>query len=733
MRVKSLTCLLFLGCAALPGQAAWRTAGSWPCERTEIPLCYDSLRGRSFAYGGITWTIRLTDTWSYRDRQWTRLDVPAGPVLFHPQCAYDRTRDRVVLFGFTMVPGNREPKTYEFDGTQWLDRAPANAPDSSSHSGSSQALAYDELRGVTVMVVGDEVWEWDGVDWTERMPTQTPWFAYGQRLVYHAGLGGVVLLASVQSPPGSTLWQWTGNDWTLLDSAGPPLRAFGMTYDRIRDRLVLFGGYDAGTSSTDQTWEWDGTAWTQRTPAVSPDPRYSCSLVYDEQSRQVVLLGGDSNVSNSDRLTRRETWQWDGLNWQETTPPLPDPRTEAALVYERHTGRLLQFGGRVSLQFPNSVRDELWAYDDAVGWQLLPQNTAPPPSAGHTMAYDERRSLTVLCGQGLWEYGAGTWRLRAPGISGFGGEVVYDSLRERCVLVQASMFGSPLRMFAWDGTTLVELFPTTMPSDREGFAMAYDRARDEIVLFGGRAAGAGTRFGDTWIYDGADWQQRAVSGPSAREQAAMAYDAARDRTVLHGGLYSGPFYTGQSWEWDGSAWTATAIGSTRSQQNALVYDPDRRRVVGSEGSLTQLWVYETDEPARVDAFGAGCGGTAGTAQLAAAAAGLPWIGDTMRLRVEAVPTVPVAPVFAFGQAPANVDLAPFGAPGCTLLVTPFATTTMQPVAGGASGRAVVDVPIPATAALVGVSFFGQTFAFDPPANALGIVASGGVEVVSGVR
>ncbi len=43
------------------------------------------------------------------------------------------------------------------------------------------------------------------------------------------------------------------------------------------------------------------------------------------------------------------------------------------------------------------------------------------------------------------------------------------------------------------------------PRPRLGHAMAYDSTRQRIVLFGGRLVG--TRFGDTWEWDGANWTQ----------------------------------------------------------------------------------------------------------------------------------------------------------------------------------------------------------------------------------
>ena len=48
---------------------------------------------------------------------------------------------------------------------------------------------------------------------------------------------------------------------------GPgPLADLAMSYDPGRGRTVLFGGRQDNTSASlsNQTWEWDGIAWTQQ-------------------------------------------------------------------------------------------------------------------------------------------------------------------------------------------------------------------------------------------------------------------------------------------------------------------------------------------------------------------------------------------------------------------------------------------------------------------------------------
>ena len=96
------------------------------------------------------------------------------------------------------------------------------------------------------------------------------------------------------------------------------------------------------------------------------------------------------------------------------------------------------------------------------------------------------------------------------------------------------------------------------PGLRATHAMAYDSVRGQTVLFGG--LDDGKELGDTWEWDGQNWTEMANSGPNARIDIAMAFDAERKQTVLFGGELDQlpPVRFGDTWGWDGEAWTQLA-------------------------------------------------------------------------------------------------------------------------------------------------------------------------------
>jgi hypothetical protein len=64
-----------------------------------------------------------------------------------------------------------------------------------------------------------------------------------------------------------------------------------MAFDRVRERVVVFGG-EGATGRLGDTWEWDGAAWMQRTPLHAPERREEGVLVFDEAAGDSVLFAG---------------------------------------------------------------------------------------------------------------------------------------------------------------------------------------------------------------------------------------------------------------------------------------------------------------------------------------------------------------------------------------------------------------------------------------------------------
>jgi len=84
-----------------------------------------------------------------------------------------------------------------------------------------------------------------------------------------------------------------------------------MAYDAARGVVVLYGG---GDSTATDTWTYDGRDW-KRQDNAGPTPRWSSAMAYDATRQRIVLFGGGRNARPYDALG--DTWEWDGTRWSQ--------------------------------------------------------------------------------------------------------------------------------------------------------------------------------------------------------------------------------------------------------------------------------------------------------------------------------------------------------------------------------------------------------------------------------
>lgn len=121
-------------------------------------------------------------------------------------------------------------------------------------------------------------------------------------------------------------------------------------------------------------------------------------------------------------------------------------------------------------------------------------------------------------------------------------------------------------------------------------------------------------------------------------------------------------------------------------------------------------------------FGPGCNGTLGTSTLTAT--NLPRLGQSLGVTVANMPAS--AGIMNLGLSrtasvfgPLPLDLAAFGAPGCTARVSADVSTLIA----GTGSQATFTLAIPNTVGLIGLPFYNQCFVIDPTANLLGGILS----------
>jgi hypothetical protein len=315
---------------------------------------------------------------------------------------YDAAQGQVVLFG-----GYNETEigdTWLWNGTTWTQQSPATSPPARSQS----AMVYDAAQSNVVLFGGylsntapfrsNDTWVWNGSTWTQQSPATSPSARADHAMAYDAAQSQVVLFGGF-TDSGTTLgdtWTWDGTTWTQQNPAtSPSARSFAaMAYDAIHNQVVMFGGQPTGTGGAlNDTWVWNGTTWTQESPANSPPARNGHTMAFDAQTGQIVLFGGE----NANNIYLNDTWVWDGTNWTQESPAAsPAARAFHNAAYDAAQGQVVVFGGLAP--FPVS---DTWAWSNPGNFGIVnvcPSGQSTPAACSSTLTLTYNVATTTTFG-----------------------------------------------------------------------------------------------------------------------------------------------------------------------------------------------------------------------------------------------------------------------------------------------------------------------------------------------
>jgi hypothetical protein len=152
------------------------------------------------------------------------------------------------------------------------------------------------------------------------------------------------------------------------------------------DSVLMFGGYYSDEQRTHyfgDSWDWDGTTWTQQRPARHPPHGCGMSMAYDESLRLVIMFGGEGTTG---------TWAWDGTTWMRIHPgPQPDNRLYPGFAYDHLRSQIVLFGGEKSCFDDYCPMRDTWTYD-GTGWKRHAFDFHP---SARTRAWPSMRAATT--------------------------------------------------------------------------------------------------------------------------------------------------------------------------------------------------------------------------------------------------------------------------------------------------------------------------------------------------
>ena len=298
-------------------------------------------------------------------------------------------------------------------------------PDARAH----HQLVYHAGDGRTYLIGGstrrdegyhyfDDMWYWSGGVWTQI--NALPFPRSSHRVVYHAQRNSLILFGggfgrAVRAE--GVLWERRANLWKAI---GGNFRAGAsepeLCYDRRRETVVMFGGWDAANNFRGETWEWLATGLVH-VDSGGPSPRAGHAFLYDPVLQRCLLFGGQGTDGY-----HADTWEWDGVRWHQLDVTGPSARSFFGSATDPVHGRIVIFGGRgpgAPLPGRDAVGDfgDTWVWDGEQ-WEQL-QNSGPPPRMGGQLAFTGR-SIVLFGGReeqpdafhdrnDFWELQDGSW------------------------------------------------------------------------------------------------------------------------------------------------------------------------------------------------------------------------------------------------------------------------------------------------------------------------------------
>lgn len=462
-----------------------QVATTGPTARFDHAMAFDNAAGNIKLFGGNTQALPATgghqnDLWSWNGTAWTQITTTTAPPArrFH-KMVFDSGRNKLVMFGGTAGGSTNFNDSWSYDATNgWVQLSIPTGP-SARHA---HAMAYDEVRQELVMHGGNigptysaETWVTpstvaaEAFAWRQAANTNPgarqghtlSWFGNNQSMLMFGGaVTGVGMV--------NQMWSWDGAQWTQPNQGTtlPSARSGHVAgYDLIRRKLVVFGGQNSSGVTNNETWEWDGAAWTQRLPTTSPSPRAMSGLAYG--LGQMLLFGGQSNGSGAGTFYG-DTWNWNGINWVQVSSTGPTARFGHAMSFDSVASDIKLFGGNTqALPSTGGHRNDLWSWNGSA-WSQITTNTPPLARRQHQMTFDRQLNKLVVFGG------------NAGGSSDFSDTWTYTTSSGWS---QIPTVGGPLA--------------------RHDAAMGYDEVRKEVVLHGGLETTLGALSPETWVSPGA--------------------------------------------------------------------------------------------------------------------------------------------------------------------------------------------------------------------------------------
>lgn len=541
---------------------------------------------------------------------------------------YNQRTTRTIMFGGVTGRdiGTKQPydlpETWEWTGTQWIERNPAQSPPGRRSfamvydSNRDQVLIFGGSAGITSPVEIDTTWVYKDGNWTQITPATSPsprefpsaaYDPVHDRTVVFGGQKTVTTLGNTVVTPFYDTWEFDGTNWNQVSSAGPQVQKPILVYDAARKQVLMLG-VDVNLATLMYAYDGDAKSWTKLTPTTLPACVNEAAATFVSSNSTVLVVGGVCTTST----VSEQTYQWDGTDWTLlTTTGHPGNLSGQAMSYDAQNDQALIFGGTAAF---SSIQNTMWSFNNG-DWTQITDTSVPAGRSLFVFRADPVNNVIWMFGglndantfNDFWQYQFGQWTpITATGTPPVCGTPAAAWDIDRSKLVVVCQAGDTNE---WDGTTWTKPAPKNNPGTRRFSAMVYDPTLRKTVLYGGFDDSNTTCCyrNETWLWDATNWTRITKNPAPARSNTSMWYDPILKRTVLYGGVgrptsLDAIVYYDDMWSFDGSQWTQIKLTSGPGARYGaqVVVDPSTGHAILFGGlrvdtnGLTRTEVYSND-------------------------------------------------------------------------------------------------------------------------------------------
>lgn len=221
------------------------------------------------------------------------------------------------------------------------------------HSGRSETMMYGGVAGAIGGGGLTQLWTRSSATqlWTQQTPSAAAPARYDGRAAARTVDGLYYLFGGRDGgsyyqdlykldPAGVSGWTFS----LLAPVTKPATRAYmnGLTYDPVRDELVLAGGYNGSIHNDTYTYPFTTANWVLKSPAHAVTARASGHQVWDSVRSVTVLIAGDTATT-----LLMDTWEWNGTDWTDRTSSgtLPPVRRYHFAWFDSSANQIFLFAG----------------------------------------------------------------------------------------------------------------------------------------------------------------------------------------------------------------------------------------------------------------------------------------------------------------------------------------------------------------------------------------------------